>query len=512
MKITLIAPILSDFGLCTISPQLKAKGHEVRSLFVPSLMENNISPLSKKDAVKIDEFIAGSGLIGLNCFSENFHKTSVLADHIKNRSSAPIVWGGVHATLRPQDCMQHADIVCVGEGEEAVVELAYRLERKEPLGGIKNLLFRSEAQGVKRAELRPPVDIDSLLPLDYDLSSQHILKNGKIRNVEASDFNGTLISYISRGGCPYRCSYCCNELMIDMYKGHRYYRQRSIDNVFLELAMIKKTFPDCKQIWFNDADFLAYKTEEYIGCFSRKYKEEVNIPFGIWSNPASVSDEKMRALKTAGLKWIAIGTIHGDEDIQKNVYNRNATIELYRSCAKILGKYNPVIEYDFILCNPYERDENLLKTINLLISLPKPFKTVIYSLAYFPGTKLYERVLKDGILSGGYHTQGYTKASYRVWNFQFSAYLNAVASLMRGRARKTRLGIVFYGLLPEPVLKFLIKKPVINFFNHLPFRSLIFGAIAGLIIISYKSVAAIRYSCKALIRLLRKSLLFPLTK
>jgi len=354
-----------------------------------------------------------------------------------------------------------------------MVELVQKLENGRPITQIKNLLCRPEATNVEKVELRPLVDLNSLHPFDYDLSAQYILENDAIRNVHDSDFRGSFITYSSRG-CPYRCSYCCNHFILDIYKKQRYCRQRNIDLVLRELAHIKKTFPSCRHIWFNEADFLAGKSREQIEFFSTRYKTEIDIGFSIWSNPACITEHSIQALKRAGLKGINIGTIEGNDEAQKKIFNRNATRELYISSAEILHEHNMPAEYDFILCNPYESDSDIIQTIELLMLLPKPFKIVIYSLVYFTGTKLYEKARQDGFVKEGGDAKSYTKAAYKTWLFPVNTYMNGVASLMRGAARQNRLGIVFYGLLPETVLKFLIKKPVVYFFNHLPFRYFIF--------------------------------------
>jgi len=267
-----------------------------------------------------------------------------------------------------------------------------------------------------------------------------------------------------------------------MYKGIRYFRTRSVDNVIRDLKKIKDNFASCGKIWFNEADFLAGKSQEYIEDFSGRYKAEVGIPFGIWSDPNCVNKDNIGSLKNAGLLWINIGTVNANENIQKGVYNRVATADRYISSARILHENGLKIEYDFILCNPYENDDDIINTIKLIISFPKPFRTVIYSLAYFKGTALYKKALADGVIKEDDDPQSYTKAAYKAWRFRGrSAYLNTVASTMRGTASMTRFGFVRYGYMPEPVLRFLIKRPAVAFFNRLPFRTAIFTVIGNLI-------------------------------
>lgn len=504
MNITLIAPIMFDLGICTIAPQLRAKGHKVKLLFIPELMQDCLTPhaLSKKVVSSICGFLESSDLIGTNCLSEDYLKTAAFVDSVKTAVNKPIVWGGIHATLRPQDCIKHADIVCVGEGEEAIVELAYKMETNEKIDNIKNLISKSNNKAITNIQLRSPVDLNSLLPLDYDLEFQYVTEGTNIRNVEERDFNGCFLSYSSRG-CPFRCSYCCNATILKkVYKEKIYCRQRNIDNIIKELKEIKSRFSSCKTIWFNEADFLYGKDQSMIEDFSKKYKLEIDIPFYIWTNPSSIREEAVSNLVTAGCKGTSIGTISANREIQKGIYNRSATPQLYRKATKILKKYGMSVEYDFILCNPYESNKNIIDNINLIRSFPKPFQIVIYSLTYFPETDLFRRVVKDGIVKEGDQVGSYTKAAYKSWFFTGNtAYLNAVASMMRGNARKTSfLGMDFYGLLPDPILRVLISKTLVRLFSLKPFRLLVFPIIGISIKVAYTTLVRVINFCKRLFR------------
>ncbi len=508
MNITLIAPITFDFGVYTIAPQLKAKGHKVNILFIPSLMTEcyALKRFSKKIVNRICEFLKLSDLVGINCLSENYHKTAVLADFIRNRVNKPIIWGGIHATLRPQDCIKHADIVCVGEGEEAIIELTDKMTANAKIGNIRNLIIRSGNMEVKDVQLRPPIDLNTLLPFDYNLGDQYVIEGERIRNVEEKDFNGNFITYSSRG-CPFRCSYCCNSTILNKtYKEKKYCRQRNIDNIIEELKIIKNKFASCKSIWFNEADFLHGKDQDVIDEFSMKYKKEIDIPFYVWTNPASVKERSIRSLVAAGFKGTNIGTINANPEIQKNVYNRTATTGLYKQAARILKENRVSVEYDFILCNPYEDENHIIKNIELLRSLPLPFKTVIYSLTYFPETELFRKAVKDGIIDGKGQVYSYIEAAYKVWFFKNKTiYLNGVASMMRGYACRTKIsGIKFYGLLPDFVLRILISKPFVKLFSLSIFRVMIYPLIGFFIKVIYAILIKTSHFFKSFLRRIQK--------
>ncbi|NQT45896.1 MAG: cobalamin B12-binding domain-containing protein [Candidatus Omnitrophica bacterium] len=494
MNIALISPIMFDLGAYTIAPQLKANGHNVRLLFILELMNTCYAParLSKRAISHIATFLKSSDLIGINCLSENYHKTAIFIDSIRAMINKPVIWGGIHATLNPEDCIKHVDIVCVGEGEEAIVDLAGRMEKNEELNSIQNLIFKPDDAGAADIQLRPPVDLNSLKPFDYDLESQFVVEKDLIRNVEERDFKGNFLTYSSRG-CPFKCSYCCNSTMLGKtYIGQKYCRQRDVEPVVEELKVIKNKFPSCKAIWFNEADFLHGKDHKIIEEFSKKYKAEIGIPFYMWTNPASIKEESIRSLVGAGFKGVNIGTVNANPEIQESIYNRTATPELYKRASAILRDNGVSVEYDFILCNPYESNAHILNNINLLRDLPPPFKTVIYSLTYFPETELYRRAVADGIIKDRGPVSSYIEAAYKTWIFNYeTVYLNIVASLLRGRARKVRFIGKVYGLLPDSVLGILISKPFVKFFSLKIFRFTVYPLFGISIKMGFASIKKI---------------------
>ncbi len=144
MRITLISPATfpSDQGIRTISSVLKKEGHEVKLVFM-SLSEDYSRNYNLSELVRLLRLCKGSGLIGINSFASTSQRTSRIISFLKKNLQVPIVYGGVHATISPEDCIKVADIVCVGEGEEAITDLAKAVEKGKTFEKIKNLWVKS---------------------------------------------------------------------------------------------------------------------------------------------------------------------------------------------------------------------------------------------------------------------------------------------------------------------------------------------------------------------------------
>ena len=75
------------------------------------------------------------------------------------------IFGGVFPTFAPQLVMnfETIDMCCVGEGENAIVDLADRLARGEDYSDVTNLWVRKKNGTIKKNPITKPVDIN-LLP------------------------------------------------------------------------------------------------------------------------------------------------------------------------------------------------------------------------------------------------------------------------------------------------------------------------------------------------------------
>ena len=128
MKITLISTSTfpSDQGIRTISSVLKKHGYEIKLVFM-TLSEDYSRNYNKNELLQLEKICRGSKLIGVASYASTAKRASRIINYLK-KLNIPIVYGGVHATISPELCIRDADIVCVGEGEETVVELAEAIE------------------------------------------------------------------------------------------------------------------------------------------------------------------------------------------------------------------------------------------------------------------------------------------------------------------------------------------------------------------------------------------------
>jgi radical SAM superfamily enzyme YgiQ (UPF0313 family) len=473
MKIALISvdePIYAN-GIRSISSYLKENGHGTRLIFLPYGSVHGIKPRMYPSRVlnELMAIVKDSRLIGISSMTLAAGRAIQVIGHLRSLD-IPLVWGGIHPTTCPEECIEHVGAVCVGEGERAMLELAEALEKGER-NDIKNFWFKREGKIIKN-EVRPYIeDLDRLPFADYDFSDQYVLDNGKIVRMHERFLNRWFLIHTSRG-CPYTCTYCCNRFVRDLYRNvgeTKHLRTRSIKNVIDELAQAKQKFRSLNNVWFTDDEFFARPFQE-LETFRNAYKSEINLPFQCYVNPNTLSETKLNLFVDAGLRKIEMGIQSGSEHINFRVYKRFTDNETIVKAAKILNKCRWQIEapnYQFIIANPYEKEGDVLQTIELVSELSQPYNLETFGLALFPGVELFEMARKDGVVKTK------EEACYDVDYFAFTehlkrkktnVYLNALLFWMQGQVTATRLGAI-----PRSILPILLNKRVIALSYRLPY-------------------------------------------
>lgn len=389
-------------GLRILSSVLKEKGYSVRLVFFP---HSHLAKCSETDLSSLAECVRGSSMLGISLMTNFYDNAAQITQRLKADLNIPVLWGGVHPTVRPMECLQHADMVCIGEGEETIVELANAIRNGTALDGIRGLGFRNDA-GEQILNLpRPPIkDLNSVPFPDYSLDNHFLLANGNLCRFDRELLRTTLAGVyevFTTRGCPFGCTYCCNNVFNKLHPDSKTIRKRSIDNIINELAAIKDSWPVLKEISINDDAFFV-RTESEIEEFSKMYKKRVGLPFNIWgAHPTTLTEGKLTHLAEAGLSFLRMGIQTGSENT-KALFKRHYSNACVVKAAQTINKFRDRLStplYDIIIGNPFEKESDLAETLMLLAHLPVPYQLTLYKLALFPGTELFERAKAEGFIS-----------------------------------------------------------------------------------------------------------------
>ena len=426
-------------GPRTLSSVLRKNGHDAHIIFFKQMSqvvgvddqlraEPALSCAESYTNENIDDLVDLLADINpdLICISlrSSFYKLFVeMSEKIKEKfSTSLLVAGGIHPTVSPEDCIKHADIVCIGEGEEALSELVEKFMSGKDIKDIKNLWIKSNNE-IIRNDLRPLINLNELPFIDYSSENKHY--------VDAQPMDMHLYDIMSSRGCPFSCTYCCNSTLRSIFKGKgRYVRRRSVDNVISELVEAKNNFKELQHIRFQDDVFTFDK--EWLKEFKLKYKEFIHLPFSCYIHSSMIDEEIVQMLVDCGLEAVAMGIQSGSEKTRKDVFNRNVTNDEILQATEILNK-NVAVQYDVILDNPFEDENDVNQLLDLVLEMPKPFNLCILSLVFFPKTKITDEALENGLIKLD-QIEGESQKALSQWmltkNYERTAKLSVLYSLI----------------------------------------------------------------------------------
>jgi len=388
--------------------------------------------------------------------------------------STPVVWGGIHATLFPEQVLAEptVDIVVRGEGEQSLAELAEALAAQRGPEGIAGLSYR-DGENVTHEPERPFVDLAAMPDVDLDLppGGDHFFIEGRAATyVETSR------------GCPMGCAYCYNAVF-----HHRRWRGEAADVVLERWRRLRRDRPHLAHLSIVDDNFFGKKARA-IELAEGLVRE--GAPFRYQVQGAEVAmldgftDDELDLLARSGCVRLDMGVESGSERLLKEV-NKQLRPEQVLRLNRRLARRGITAWYNFLGGMPGETKDDLAAGFDLMLRLlaenPRALVSPFYLYAPYPGTVLFERSrtlgyqpparldgwagLHDGrlavpwidaahrrMLSGAYFASIFVDRKLQVYDTK--PWYCLAARLYRPVAR-WRLARRFFRLMPE---KWLFQK------------------------------------------------------
>lgn len=405
MKVLLISPYedIGAPGVRTIAACLKKAGHNAVIVF----LRRNFQMRYKDNTLReLTILCKDAELIAISLMTNYLDNAIQLTKHLHKHIDSPIIWGGVHPTVNPNECLDHADMICVGEGEDSMVELANLMATKTDHSSVRNIWLMRDGQ-IVRNPIRPLIqNLEEYPHPDCDYESHFILDDdGGIRQINQDILEryttGKRYLAIPTRGCPYGCTYCSNNAFNKLYAGQKILRKRLGNSIIDELLEARKRMPFITNILFDDDGFFSC-TEDEIRIFSENYRNQIGLPLRIGGvSPSNLTRQKLELLTNAGMDRIRMGIQTGSEKTRK-LYKRSHTNQQVANAASIIQEFSDKIKlpvYDIILDNPWESDDSLTETLLFLSTLPTPYYLTLFSLTLYPGTELYVKAKSEGIIT-----------------------------------------------------------------------------------------------------------------
>ena len=370
-------PIPNLATMC-LSAVLKQEGHEVEVLIDPA--EPNIVRSTRRLNPDVVCFSATTG--------QHVWQLSV-ARAIKRRWNTVIIMGGPHPTFYPKVLEEEPsiDFICMGEGEDCLVELARALERSEDPAGIPNLGWR-DGDDVIYNPMRPLEQT----PDDWPFPDRGIYDRYEFVRKRRT------VSVMAARGCPYKCTFCFNVTLQEMYRGKgKYVRTKSVDYMIGELKDILVRYPWVRQIGFAD-DIFVMNYRGWGKEFLARYAEEIGLPFSCLLRPDLVTPALVESLRAANCKMIKIGLESGVEELRVGVLKKGRLSNEGMKTAARLIKEAGIILYTFnIVGIPGETVDMAFETADLNTEMGADHAWTSICQPY-PGTHLESWSVENGFL------------------------------------------------------------------------------------------------------------------
>lgn len=302
----------------------------------------------------------------------------------------PIVWGGVHPSLLPEQTVASpwVDLVVIGEGDVTFPQLINRLEKGKGWHDIPGLCYRLRGKPI-RTPLAQGVDLETLPPVPYDLVDLNRYRARTFRNINPS------LPIVTSRGCAFRCAYCYNtSFHQSRWKG------LSPEKVFAEISRLATQYLS-EGIFLLDDNFFGdrKRAEQILGLLIKNgldinvYNANVRADFLYHS-----STEYLKLIRRGGIRQVFVGIESGSNRVLQLI-RKGITVEQVLEVNKRLGKAEIVPVYSFMVGLPGETWTEVRQTLNLMIRLieenpqARLYKTCIY--LPMPGTELYEKCREE---------------------------------------------------------------------------------------------------------------------
>jgi len=377
-KVIFVQDVLFDYhGIEWLSAMLKKNSHKV-DLFVLDSDKGDVIDFLRRKRPDI---------VAFSVSSTDYQWSLGVAERVKRELGLLTFFGGPHPTYFPDFIENpYVDIVCIGEGEYAIAELADALDKGKPITRIRNLWVKRGGR-IYRNPLRPLADLDELPMPDRGLYFRYKF----LRDIPTKRF-------APGRGCPYNCTYCYNQSYRKLYENNgRYVRYRSVKSVIEEILYVKK-HSRLKYVSFVADTFTTNR--KWLMELLDEYREKVGLPFYCQSRVNELDEELIKKLKECGCHYLSFGIESGSERV-RNLLNKNIRNEDIIRIGRLAKKHDLKVLTFNMFGLPTESLEDAFETVKINAEIKAD---VISATILQPqvGTQIYQYIEQNDLFVEGH--------------------------------------------------------------------------------------------------------------
>lgn len=313
--------------------------------------------------------------------------------------NVPVVWGGVHPTLFPEETLKDAnvDIVCINEGAFTTLRLAESLRDGEGIASVNGIGYKNANQEIVITTQASLENIRDLPHFNFSLIETDNYLNAKssVYQREFPDFQHKvkIMPILTGLGCPYKCQFCINVIL------KRRYRFRDAKSIVNEIIQLQTEY-DVNTFIFMDEDFFINK-RRVLETLALVEEKGLHFNWRMWCrvdhfNDNYINRELLRRLDNIGYGSLVMGGESGNQAMLDKLNKQTTTEQIINSLQSLEGtKISP--RYSFMIGLEDETLDQMRDTFGLCFKMKKIRPDVdiaAFIFRLYPGSPIYNRLVK----------------------------------------------------------------------------------------------------------------------
>jgi anaerobic magnesium-protoporphyrin IX monomethyl ester cyclase len=371
----------APLGILAVSTPLLRAGYQVK------IIDSTITPQFQK---RVIEELKNALCLAVSLVTGPMIRETVqMATEVKRiYPNLPIILGGWHPSLLPDQTLaaEYVDVVVVGQGEEALLDVVRHIEAGESLKGIPGVGYKQDGrlQFNPKRELRPLAEMP---PKAYHLADFDAYQRVCGRR---------WAMYTSSLACPYNCGYCTNDGVYG-----RKWNALEPPQVVEETTDLVRRY-NLELLWIVDDNFLIDR-ERAVGIAEGLVRSGVRFDWSIQASTNLVirlTVGELKLLKRAGLSQISQGADTGSPKMMHLMNKDFQDLDTIYQAAEKLTAAGIRPSFNLIFGYPGETEAERRESTRLMMSICRrypgaEFWTNIFT--PYPGSPIMQRAFELGI-------------------------------------------------------------------------------------------------------------------